>query len=78
MTEVVRIEQFNLEELFALVTGDIIELPGIMVGIDPDESVTAMVSETTNKTVTLRLTWHGIWLATRTIRATKQGPVWEN
>lgn len=78
MTTAVSIEQFNLEELFALTKGDIIELPGFMTGIDPEESVLAMVSEMGKKTVTLRLTWNGVWLATRTIKATKTGPVWEN
>lgn len=78
MTEAIQIADFHLEELFALVTGDIIELPGLMAGIDPEESVVAMVTDTTEKTVTLRLTWNGVWLATRTIRASKAGPVWEN
>ena len=77
MTAAVQIADFHLEELFSLTQGDIIELPGLMAGIDPDESVVAMVAEATDKTVTLRLSWHGVWLATRTIKATKNGPEWE-
>jgi hypothetical protein len=77
MTTEVPVNEFHLEQLFSLDKGDIIELPGLMVGLDPEESVVAMVSEVTPKTVTLRLTWHGVWLSTRTIRSSKTGPVWE-
>lgn len=78
MTEAVALEDFHLETLFSLSLGDMVELPSLMGGLSPSESVMAMVSEVTEKEVTLRLTWQGVWLATRTLRATKDGPVWEN
>jgi hypothetical protein len=78
MTQSVSIEAFHLEQLFALSKGDIIELPGLMAGIDPEESVVAMVTEINEHEVTLRLTYNGVWLATRTLKATKSGIQWEN
>jgi hypothetical protein len=78
MTEV-SFDAVTPETLLALRKGDVIEVPGLLPGLDPEEPVLAQVAEKEKGYSTFRFTYNGVWLgnAKLFIGNDKRGPQWQ-
>jgi hypothetical protein len=60
----VALAEFDLAQLRDLHVGDVIEVPPLLSGLDPDEAVVGMVSAVDGESISLRFTYHGVWIGT--------------
>jgi hypothetical protein len=61
-------DQFDLKELHALHEGDVIEVPPMVPGVDPEEAVVGLVTQNTAANLSLRFLYRGVWIGNATLK----------
>jgi hypothetical protein len=64
------------ETLLGLKKGDVIEVPGLLPGLDPDEPVLVQVTDKDKNQSVFRFTYNGVFLANARLFRAKEGPKW--